>query len=169
MVIQIWQNTAFYMICLLRKENPRWLFFFFLCVDGSNPLPLCSRNLTSLCYWKCPKQWNTRQRAFPIYISVQSTAYGIIHIVERIALSARMVLVVFYWLLRLSWSWAQGEKNYALSSYMLLWKKSKNSMKNKMKKKTNDYKNIIEVNKLCLEWLVASPPLSNCNRNPASS
>lgn len=84
-------------------------FFFFLCVDGSNPLPLCSRNLTSLCYWKCPKQWNTRQRAFPIYIIVQSTAYGIIHIVEHIALSARMVLVVFYWLLRLSWSWAQGE------------------------------------------------------------
>ena len=133
MVIQNWQNTAFYMICLLRKENPRWLFFFF-CVVGSNPLPLCSCNLTSLCYWKCPKQWNTRQRAFPMYIIVQSTAYGIIHIVEHIALSARMVLVVFLLALEIVLIMSTGRKELCAQFIYVTLKKSKNFMKKKKKK-----------------------------------
>jgi hypothetical protein len=62
-----------------------------------------------------------------------------------------------------------GRKELCAQFIYATLKKSKNSMKKKKTKKTNDYKNIIEVNKLCLEWLVASPPLSNCNRNPASS
>jgi hypothetical protein len=134
MVIQNWQNTAFYMICLLRKENPRWLFFFF-CVVGSNPLPLCSCNLTSLCYWKCPKQWNTRQRAFPMYIIVQSTAYGIIHIVEHIALSARMVLVVFLLALEIVLIMSTGRKELCAQFIYLTLKKSKISWKRKRKNK----------------------------------